>query len=178
MQSSSRRSRTSGSSSRPARTAAAIAHIEAANYDQHLPLLDECDLVIEAISERMDWKRALYDKVAPHLATDAVFASNTSGLSINALAQALPQALRGRFCGVHFFNPPRYMHLVELIPCARNASRAARRLESFLITTLGKGVVRAKDTPNFIANRVGVFSMLATIHHAQRSHWASTSSMR
>ena len=108
-----------------------------------------------------------------------MLASNTSGLSINALAEVLPAALRNRFCGVHFFNPPRYMHLVELIPRGDHRRRGARRaLETFLVTTLGKGVGRAKDTPNFIGNRVGVFSMLATMHHAQRLGSASTRSMR
>ena len=144
-----------------------VVHIEAANYDQHLDLLKDCDLVIEAISERLDWKADLYRKVGPHVGPDAIFASNTSGLSINTLAESLPAELRRRFCGVHFFNPPRYMHLVELIPAASSDPALLDQLETFLVTTLGKGVVRAKDTPNFIANRVGVFSLLATIHHAQ-----------
>ncbi len=147
---------------------ARAAHIQPANYDQHLPLLRECDLVIEAISERIDWKAELYARVAPHLGEHAVFASNTSGLSINRLADALPAEVRARFCGLHFFNPPRYMHLVELIPAAATMPNLLDALETFLVTTLGKGVVRAKDTPNFIANRVGVFSLLATIHHAGR----------
>ncbi|HEX5693973.1 MAG TPA: 3-hydroxyacyl-CoA dehydrogenase/enoyl-CoA hydratase family protein, partial [Arenimonas sp.] len=95
----------------------------------------------------------------------AVFASNTSGLSIETLAQAMPEALRSRFCGVHFFNPPRYMHLAELIPCAKTDREVLEGLEEFLVTTLGKGVVYAKDTPNFIGNRIGVFSILATLHH-------------
>ncbi len=139
--------------------------IQAANYDEHLALLAECDLVIEAISERMDWKKALFDKVAPHLAPHAIFASNTSGLSITELAKVLPEAARPRFCGIHFFNPPRYMRLVEIIPTPYTAPSLVDDLEAFLTTTLGKGVVRAKDTPNFVANRVGVFSMLATMHH-------------
>jgi len=143
-------------------------YIQAANYTDHLALLGECDLVIEAIAERIDWKSDLYGKIAPHLGPQTVFASNTSGLSIRELAQALPAELRPRFCGVHFFNPPRYMHLVELIASRDTRPEILDGLETFLVTTLGKGVVRAKDTPNFIANRVGVFSMLATIHHAQR----------
>jgi len=142
--------------------------IQAANYGQHLDLMTGCDLVIEAISERMDWKADLYRKVAPYLGAQAIFASNTSGLSINALAAAFPENLRSRFCGVHFFNPPRYMHLVELIACHETRADILDDLEKFLVTTLGKGVIRARDTPNFIANRVGVFSMLATIHHAQK----------
>jgi len=152
----------------PLATAARAVYIEPANYEQHLPLLQECDLVIEAIAERMDLKRSLYEKVAPHLSADAVIASNTSGLSINALAQAVPVALRPRFCGVHFFNPPRYMYLVELIGCAETLPQVLDQLEAFLTTTLGKGVIRAKDTPNFIANRVGVFSILAAFHHTLR----------
>jgi 3-hydroxyacyl-CoA dehydrogenase len=152
----------------PLATRARADVIQAANYGQHLELLRECDIVIEAISERMDWKSDLYRKVAPHLGENAIFASNTSGLSINRLAQAFPEELRPRFCGVHFFNPPRYMHLVELIACRDTRPAILDDLERFLVTSLGKGVIRAKDTPNFIANRVGVFSLLATIHHAER----------
>ncbi|MGA7595457.1 MAG: 3-hydroxyacyl-CoA dehydrogenase family protein, partial [Gallionella sp.] len=144
-----------------------IAFISAANYEQHLDKLRDCDLVIEAIAERLDWKSDLYKKVAPFVGAHAIFATNTSGLSINKLASAFPEALRHRFCGIHFFNPPRYMHLVELIPCTGTDTLLLDQLEAFLVSTLGKGVVRAKDTPNFIANRIGVFSMLATKHHAQ-----------
>src|SRR5271165_3397182 len=144
------------------------AGITPANYDQHLSLLADCDLVIEAISERMDWKRSLYEKVAPHIGAQAIFATNTSGLSIDALADACPEALRPRFCGVHFFNPPRYMQLVELIAQRATAPQLIDQLETFLVTVLGKGIVRAKDTPNFVANRVGVFSILATMVHTQR----------
>ncbi|MBI4937012.1 MAG: 3-hydroxyacyl-CoA dehydrogenase family protein, partial [Nitrosomonadales bacterium] len=150
----------------PLASPAKLTCIQPANYEQHLEKLRECDLVIEAIAERMDWKSDLYRKVAPYLGAHSIFASNTSGLSINQLAQAFPESLRHRFCGIHFFNPPRYMHLVELIPCGSTEAALLDQLEEFLVSTLGKGVVRAKDTPNFIANRVGVFSMLATKHHA------------
>ncbi len=143
------------------------AQIVAANYDEHLPLLRDCDLIIEAISERMDWKKSLYEKVAPYISEKAIFASNTSGLSITELSHVFPEALRHRFCGVHFFNPPRYMKLVELIPTALTEASILDELETFLTSTLGKGVVRAKDTPNFVANRVGVFSIAATMHHTQ-----------
>ena len=143
-----------------------LGFIEAANYEQHLDKLRDCDLVIEAIAERIDWKSDLYRKVAPYLGEHTIFASNTSGLSINQLALAFPENLRHRSCGIHFFNPPRYMHLVELIPCTQSEAPLLDQLETFLVSTLGKGVVRAKDTPNFIANRIGVFSMLATKHHA------------
>jgi 3-hydroxyacyl-CoA dehydrogenase len=151
----------------PLSSASEAAYIDAGNYDQDLEKLRECDLVIEAIAERLDLKKSLYDRVAPYLSADAVFASNTSGLSIQSLAQALPEAVRERFCGVHFFNPPRYMTLVELIPAAETSAAVLDGLETFLTTALGKGVIRAKDTPNFIANRVGVFSILAAFHHTR-----------
>ncbi len=145
------------------------AAITPANYDQHLHLLTGCDLIIEAIAERMDWKKALYDRIEAHVAPHAILASNTSGLSINGLAEVLPESLHHRFCGVHFFNPPRYMHLAELIPCAKTDREVLEGLETFLVTTLGKGVVYAKDTPNFIGNRIGVFSILSTLHHTAAS---------
>ncbi|MFC5743317.1 3-hydroxyacyl-CoA dehydrogenase/enoyl-CoA hydratase family protein [Dyella tabacisoli] len=144
------------------------AAIIAANYDDDLDHLKDVDLVIEAIAERMDWKLDLYKKIAPHLSKTAIIASNTSGLSINSLAEALPQEMRHRFSGVHFFNPPRYMHLVELIPTKLTDGNVLAGLEAFLTTTLGKGVVIAKDTPNFIGNRIGVFSMLATMYHTEQ----------
>ncbi len=150
----------------PLASSARVNFIEAANYEQHLDQLRGCDLVIEAIAERIDLKSDLYRKVAPYLGERTIFASNTSGLSINTLADAFPENLRHRFCGIHFFNPPRYMHLVELIPCATTDVPLLDQLETFLVSVMGKGVVRAKDTPNFIANRIGVFSMLATKHHA------------
>lgn len=142
--------------------------IEVANYEDNLDVLAGCDLIIEAIAERMDWKHDLYAKVAPHIGANAIFASNTSGLSINKLAEGFGDELKARFCGVHFFNPPRYMHLVELIPTTDTRPEILDQLETFLTSSLGKGVVRAKDTPNFIANRVGIFGMLATIHEAEK----------
>ena len=143
------------------------AAIEAANYGSDLARLSECDLVIEAIAERLDWKRDLYEKIAPHLAAGAILASNTSGLSLAALSAAVPEAVRPRFCGVHFFNPPRYMYLVELIAAPGTDVALLDGLETLLTTALGKGVIRAKDTPNFIANRIGIFSVLATMKHTQ-----------
>jgi len=139
------------------------AFIVPANYDDDLAQLGGCDLVIEAIAERMDWKHDLYRRVAPALAPHAIFATNTSGLSIAGLSEGFDADLARRFCGVHFFNPPRYMHLVELIAAPATEPAILDALETFLVTTLGKGVVRAKDTPNFIANRIGIYGMLATI---------------
>ena len=95
----------------------------------------------------MDWKTALYERIAPHVAPGAIIASNTSGLSIDALGHALPEQLRHRFCGIHFFNPPRYMRLVEIIATSHTEPRVLDQLETWLTSTLGKGVIRALDTP-------------------------------
>jgi 3-hydroxyacyl-CoA dehydrogenase len=141
--------------------------IQPANYEEHLPLLADCDLVIEAIAERMDWKLDLYTKIAPFVAPHALLASNTSGLSITKLREVLPEGIRPRFCGIHFFNPPRYMALVELIDTPATKPEVLDELEAFVTTTLGKSVVRAKDSPNFIANRVGIAGMLATMKEAE-----------
>jgi 3-hydroxyacyl-CoA dehydrogenase len=141
--------------------------VVAANYDEHLDQLRDCDLVIEAIAERMDWKHALYRKIAPFVAPHAILASNTSGLSITRLSEALPDTLLPRFCGIHFFNPPRYMTLVELIATPSTRADVLDQLETFLTTGLGKGVIRAKDTPNFIANRVGIAGLLGTFREAE-----------
>lgn len=144
------------------------ASIQPCEYTRDLHRLRDCDLVIEAIAERRDVKMELYRLVAPALGPETVFVTNTSGLSVNDIGSVLEENQQGRFCGMHFFNPPRYMHLVELIPTVRTLPGVLDSLETFLVTRLGKGVVRARDTPNFIANRVGVFSMLATLHHATR----------
>lgn len=141
--------------------------LKARNYADNLPELLGCDLIIEAIAERLDWKESLYQRISPYLNKTSILVSNTSGLSINALIAVLPTTHHHRFCGVHFFNPPRYMHLAELIPAKTTSPDLLDNMESWLTSHLGKGVVRAKDTPNFIANRIGVFSLLATLHHAQ-----------
>lgn len=145
-----------------------VKQIDACNYDEHLTRLADCDLVIEAIAERMDLKEALYERIIPFLGKETILASNTSGLSINELATKLPYDMRSRFCGVHFFNPPRYMHLAELIPANTTNPVLLDKLETWLTSMLGKGVIRAKDTPNFIANRIGVFSLLSTLYFAEQ----------
>ncbi|MBP7084817.1 MAG: enoyl-CoA hydratase/isomerase family protein [Giesbergeria sp.] len=138
-----------------------------ANYEEHLEQLRDCDLIIEAIAERMDWKLDLYKKIAPFVNPNAIVASNTSGLSITKLSEALPENIKPRFCGIHFFNPPRYMTLVELINTPTTAPEVLDQLEAFVTSGLGKGVVRAHDTPNFVANRVGIAGMLATMKEVE-----------
>ncbi|HZV93650.1 MAG TPA: 3-hydroxyacyl-CoA dehydrogenase NAD-binding domain-containing protein, partial [Caldimonas sp.] len=126
------------------------AFIEPANYEDNLDRLLECDLVIEAIAERMDWKLDLYRKVAPAIAPHAIVASNTSGLSITKLSGVLPEEIQPRFCGIHFFNPPRYMALVELIATPTTEPKILDDLEAFVTSALGKSVVRAKDDARYI----------------------------
>ncbi len=142
--------------------------IQAANYEEHMDVLRGCDLIIEAIAERMDLKTDLYHKIAPFIGAHAIVASNTSGLSITTLSEALPEAIKPRFCGIHFFNPPRYMALVELINTPTTQPQVLDDLEAFAVSALGKSVIRANDTPNFIANRVGIAGILATIQEADK----------
>lgn len=145
-----------------------VRYIQAANYDDDLEALKSCDLIIEAIAERFDWKVDLYKKIKSYIHPHAILASNTSGLSIESLAKELPSALRSRFLGVHFFNPPRYMSLVELVPNKATDPQLVDDLETFLTSSLGKNIVRAKDTPNFIGNRIGIFALLNALHHAEQ----------
>jgi 3-hydroxyacyl-CoA dehydrogenase len=142
--------------------------LQAKNYENDLSDLRTCDLIIEAIAEKIEWKRALFAQITSFINEKAILVTNTSGLSINSLQKELPEQLRARFCGVHFFNPPRYMHLAELIAGDKTSPQLLDQLEGWLTSGLGKGVVRAKDTPNFIANRIGVFSLLATLYHAEQ----------
>ncbi len=128
------------------------------NFDDHLPQLTHCDWVIEAVTENLAIKTALLARAVPHLAPHAVLTTNTSGLPIRLIAASLPSH-RNRFFGAHFFNPPRYMRLVELIPTADSDPALVAAFAAFAGRTLGKQVVYAHDTPNFIANRIGIAVM-------------------
>ena len=130
------------------------------NFDDDLPKLSACDWVIEAVAENLAIKTALLAKVAPHLAPQAVLTTNTSGLPVNQVAAGLG-ALRTRFFGTHFFNPPRYMRLLEIIPTAESDPALVASFSAFADRNLGKQVVFANDTPNFIANRIGVAVMFS-----------------
>jgi len=129
------------------------------NFEDHLSWLAQADWIIEAIAEDLEIKRSLMGKVAPFRRSGAVFSTNTSGLSIARLAEDLPEEFRRHFLGTHFFNPPRYLHLVEIIPGPDTLPEVLDAVSEFADVRLGKGVVRAKDTPNFIANRLGVYSV-------------------
>ncbi|MEJ7861304.1 MAG: 3-hydroxyacyl-CoA dehydrogenase/enoyl-CoA hydratase family protein [Pyrinomonadaceae bacterium] len=133
------------------------------NFEDDLHKIKDCDFVIEAIVENLDIKHKLFAEVEKHKKPGAVIASNTSGIPIESIAAPFSDDFKKNFLGIHFFNPPRYMKLVEVIPTADTSGEVACAVSGFLNERLGKGVVPAKDRPNFIANRIGVFSMMATI---------------
>lgn len=139
------------------------ARIVPGNFDDHLARVAGADWVIEAVIEDLDVKCALLARAARSVRDDAVVSTNTSGLPVAEIAAALPAALRPRFLGTHFFNPPRYLRLVEAVPTKDTDAALLARLAEFLRVRLGKGVVVARDTPGFIANRVGMQSFLAAV---------------
>jgi len=137
--------------------------IETGNFEDDLPRIADADWVIEVVKEDLEIKKKVLPAAAAHMGPEAWLSSNTSGLSLAAMAEVLPEALRPRFLGTHFFNPPRYMKLLELIPTADTAPEVMAAVADFAEVRLGKGIVLAKDTPNFIANRIGVHAMMVTM---------------
>jgi 3-hydroxyacyl-CoA dehydrogenase len=127
------------------------------NFEDHLGLIGDCDWIMEAVTENREIKRALYRKVLQHRKPGTIFSSNTSGISIGSLAEGMPEEFRRNFLGTHFFNPPRYMRLLELIPTPDTHPEVIQKIADFGERVLGKGTVIAHDTPNFIANRIGTF---------------------
>ncbi|MBL7110254.1 MAG: 3-hydroxyacyl-CoA dehydrogenase, partial [Candidatus Marinimicrobia bacterium] len=138
------------------------------NYDDHIEKIAECDWIIEVIAERLDLKQLVYQRITPHLKKDAIVTSNTSGISLSELTSELNEDVRKRFFITHFFNPPRYMKLLEIIQSSDNDPEIIAFSVKFLEEVLGKGVVYAKDTPNFVANRIGVFGLMATLNAARK----------
>jgi 3-hydroxyacyl-CoA dehydrogenase len=130
------------------------------NFEDDLPKLKDCDWVIEAIVEKLEIKRSLYERIEPHLKPEAIITSNTSGIPLASLAEGRSDNFRKRFLGTHFFNPPRYLHLMEIITQPETDAEVTKFIADFTDRALGKGVVYAKDTPGFVANRIGNFSML------------------
>jgi 3-hydroxyacyl-CoA dehydrogenase len=148
--------------SRPAAffTQEATRLIRTGNFEDHLAWLAEADWIIEAVAENLEIKRKLFERVEQHRKPGTIVTSNTSGLPIRLIAEGRSEDFEQHWAGTHFFNPPRYMKLVELIPGPKTRPEVLAALDEFCDRRLGKGVVVAKDTPNFIANRVGTFSML------------------
>jgi 3-hydroxyacyl-CoA dehydrogenase len=138
-------------------TSAAASLVSLDGFDNGLPRIASADWVIEAVVEKLEIKQDLWSRVLAHAAPAAALATNTSGIPLARIAASFPAEARSRFCGAHFFNPPRYLHLLELIPLPDTDPALLARLEDFSDRRLGKGVVRCNDTPNFIANRIGSF---------------------
>ena len=139
--------------------------ISTGNFEDDLAKLKECDWVIEVVIEHMPIKKELLAKLVPNLAEGAILSTNTSGLSVNEMAEELPAEIRKNFLVTHFFNPPRYMRLLEIVPSQYTDPAIVSCLADFISRRLGKGIVYAKDTPNFIANRIGVFSIFNGVKH-------------
>jgi len=137
--------------------------ISIGNFEDHLSLISQADWIIEAIIEDLHTKRELFRKLLPFLKEEAVVSSNTSGISIQKMVEGLPQDFEERFLGTHFFNPPRYMKLLEIIPAKSTSKAVMERIAQIGEKILGKGIVFAKDTPNFIANRIGAFATAITM---------------
>ncbi len=134
------------------------------NFEEDMPAIADCDLVIEAVIERLDVKHKVFAEVEKYRKDGSVICSNTSGIPIKEIVAPFSEDFKAHFLGTHFFNPPRYMKLVEIIPTEWTDGEISCKVAGFMDQRLGKGVVPAKDKPNFIANRVGTFAMMATIH--------------
>jgi len=145
-----------------------IERIEIGNIEDDLSKVAQCDWVVEAIVERLDIKRTLYRNLLPHLKDGALVSSNTSTIPISLLMEDMPEQLRRQFCITHFFNPVRYMRLLELVKGEDTSSKVMATLSGFCERILGKGVVVCRDTPGFLGNRVGVFAMQSAIYEATR----------
>ncbi|MGC4050354.1 MAG: 3-hydroxyacyl-CoA dehydrogenase/enoyl-CoA hydratase family protein [Paludibaculum sp.] len=134
-----------------------VALVTPGSFDENLSQLGGVDWVIEAVTENLEVKRSLWARALEHAAVDAILATNTSGIPLRSICEGWPEERRRNFLGTHFFNPPRYLHLMELIPGPATDLQLLRDVGSFADRVLGKGAVVCKDTPNFIANRIGSF---------------------
>ncbi|MDT7806730.1 MAG: 3-hydroxyacyl-CoA dehydrogenase, partial [Acidobacteriota bacterium] len=144
-------------------TREAAALVSVGNFDDDLPRLKDCDIIIEAVVENLEIKRRLFERVEQFRKPGSVVASNTSGIPIRQIAEGFSEDFRAHFLGTHFFNPPRYLHLVELIRTEWTSPEVSCAVYGFLDRRLGKGVVVAKDRPNFIANRIGTYGAMVTL---------------
>ncbi len=135
-------------------------------YDNDIEKIAEVDWVLEAVVERLDIKEKVYNNLLPHLKDTAILTSNTSGIPLTDLTSSLPDDVKQRFMITHFFNPPRYMQLLELVRGEQTSDETYKTMVEFGESVLGKGIVHAKDTPNFIGNRIGVYGMMTTMNLA------------
>ncbi len=138
-------------------TDAAAALVQVGNFDDDLRRINECQWVIEAVTENLEIKRALWSRVEAQRQPEAILSTNTSGIRLAEISRDFQSSFKRHFLGTHFFNPPRYLHLLEVIPGAETDGDVVQFVSSFGERTLGKGIVICKDTPNFIGNRIGSF---------------------
>lgn len=143
---------------------ALLDRIEVGNFDDDMPRIAECDWIIEVVIERLDIKQSVFANVAKYRTPGTIVSSNTSGIPINQMAAGMPDEMSEHFLGTHFFNPPRYLKLLELIPGPKTKPEVISFMATFGEDVLGKGIVYAKDTPNFVANRLLTFAMQYTLH--------------
>lgn len=138
--------------------------IQTGNFEDDMDKIADCDWIIEVVMENLDIKRQVFEKVAKYRKPGSIVTSNTSGIPIRAMAEGMPKEMSQHFMGTHFFNPPRYLRLLELIPGPDTLPEVIETMAWFGENVLGKGIVYAKDTPNFIANRILVFNMAWILH--------------
>lgn len=142
--------------------------IKTGNFDDDLPLIKNCDWVIEVVVERLDIKQQVFERIDALRSKGSIISSNTSGISINKMAEGRSEDFRRHFCGTHFFNPPRYLQLFEIIPGADTSAEVISFLSDYASRFLGKVTVLARDTPAFIANRVGTFSIMHLFNNVEK----------
>ena len=153
----------------PLYRASNIDSIETGTFDDDMPRIAECDWIIEAVVENLEIKRKVFAQVAQHRRPGTIVSSNTSGIPIRAIAETMPDEMSEHFLGTHFFNPPRYLKLLELIPGPKTKPEVIQFMARVGEDVLGKGIVYAKDTPNFIANRILTFAMQFTLHEMTKA---------
>ncbi|RSL30370.1 3-hydroxyacyl-CoA dehydrogenase [Salibacterium salarium] len=156
----------------PLTTKKNLALIEAGNFEDDMPRIREADWIIEVVVENIDVKKQVFEKVEAHRSEGTIVSSNTSGISINAMVEGRSKDFQSHFLGTHFFNPPRYLKLLEVIPNEKTDRNVLAFMKDFAENTLGKGVVEAKDTPNFIGNRIGTYGLLVTVQEMIRGGWS------
>lgn len=143
--------------------------IEIGNFEDDMAKISDCDMIIEVVIERLDIKKKIFAEVAKYRKPGSIVSSNTSGILISAMAEDMPEEMAQNFLGTHFFNPPRYLKLLEVIPTAKTNAEVVKAVGAFGENVLGKGIVYAKDTPNFVANRIITFAMQYLMHEMPKA---------
>ncbi|MDQ0298362.1 3-hydroxyacyl-CoA dehydrogenase [Salibacterium salarium] len=156
----------------PLTTKKNLSLIEVGNFEDDMSRIREADWIIEVVVENLDAKKQVFEKVEAHRREGSIVSSNTSGISITAMAEGRSEEFQSHFLGTHFFNPPRYLKLLEIIPNEKTDENVLTFMKNFAENTLGKGVVEAKDTPNFIGNRIGTYGLLVTVQEMVKGGWS------